>query len=649
MARQCLTTMQKTERLILILVLIFAVGRIVRAQDTPPPLTKADILGRLAAGSSPSYVAHLVSVRGISFAADDRFLAMVRDAGGEGVLETRLGQAFSGDQDSLRANDNDAQVHIAACAALQRSGELGKADAECQAAIAADPANPFPLLATSVCLAQRRYGPEENGDVADESSASSEEPPTQSTVLDPASLAQQAARMAPDLAQASVLSSAASFVKDPSSASSYEDAITKAAKDDPAELDVALLPGNVPLVSIAIGSGVQMATGGDGPQSLYVPGQVDQDDPTLRKEIEALQRILGVEPAFAPARRLLAVTLWVEGKQQEAIGAARQAEELEPGVLDSHNLIVDFLQQLKSASDSESVDKILYEIASEQREELEIQPSNAEFHGALAETLAELKDNDGAVAEYRECLNLFPQEFNCHQSLTKLYENAQEFDEEIQEERRYIGVLKSPDDAQEKLELARILENAGLLAAAADECDEVLSLDPDNAAAHDQLGWVRRAQGYLDDAIAEYRTAIKLDADNQFWGFHFDLAYTLSLADKTHESVSEYQEVLKSAPDDPWTHNNLAWLYATTKDTKYANPTEALTEANKAVGLSEWKEPGIVDTLAQAYFANGKYADAVETEKKALLLDPDNSQLKAQLARFTERAQQSPASKQGSD
>ncbi|MGD0427698.1 MAG: hypothetical protein ABSC10_13340, partial [Candidatus Acidiferrales bacterium] len=73
--------------------LTFSSAGLIHAQNSPPsrpPVSKADIFGRLAAGASRSYIAHLVKVRGIDFSPDNDFFAAIERTGGEGVLLDRL-------------------------------------------------------------------------------------------------------------------------------------------------------------------------------------------------------------------------------------------------------------------------------------------------------------------------------------------------------------------------------------------------------------------------------------------------------------------------------------------------------------------------------------------------------------------------------
>ena len=50
--------------------------------------------------------------------------------------------------------------------------------------------------------------------------------------------------------------------------------------------------------------------------------------------------------------------------------------------------------------------------------------------------------------------------------------------------------------------------------------------------------------------------------------------------------------------------------------------------------MNQWKSPGIIETLAESQFLNGMYKEAVETERKALQLDPDSADFKKNLKRY---------------
>ncbi|HAA04757.1 MAG TPA: hypothetical protein DCE18_15525 [Syntrophobacteraceae bacterium] len=87
------------------------------------------------------------------------------------------------------------------------------------------------------------------------------------------------------------------------------------------------------------------------------------------------------------------------------------------------------------------------------------------------------------------------------------------------------------------------------------------------------------------------------------------------------EARSLMQKHLERSPHDPQILNNLAWLYATAP-APYADPAAALELALKSV--QEDPEPYALDTLAEAYFVNGRYREALETIQRAIDMKPDN-------------------------
>jgi Zn-dependent protease with chaperone function len=94
-----------------------------------------------------------------------------------------------------------------------------------------------------------------------------------------------------------------------------------------------------------------------------------------------------------------------------------------------------------------------------------------------------------------------------------------------------------------------------------------------------------------------------------------------------------YEKSLALRPDQPQVLNNLAWLLATCPDERLRDPSRALELARKAARLEE--SAFILDTLAECYFVNGRYAQAVEMGKRALVLATgERGHYEAQLTKF---------------
>jgi membrane associated rhomboid family serine protease/TPR repeat protein len=83
--------------------------------------------------------------------------------------------------------------------------------------------------------------------------------------------------------------------------------------------------------------------------------------------------------------------------------------------------------------------------------------------------------------------------------------------------------------------------------------------------------------------------------------------------------------------------NSVAWALATSPDPAIRNPAAALEYAHKAVDADrDHPQAHVLDTLAEAYYMNEKYEDAIATEQQAIGLAPEtekNTYLKS-LAKY---------------
>jgi len=96
-----------------------------------------------------------------------------------------------------------------------------------------------------------------------------------------------------------------------------------------------------------------------------------------------------------------------------------------------------------------------------------------------------------------------------------------------------------------------------------------------------------------------------------------------------------YEQALALDPANTNVLNNLAWLYATSTDARLRNPARALDLAMAAARLRP--ESHVLDTLAESYFANGRYEEALAAARRALGAGGgDRAYLEGQITRFEE-------------
>jgi hypothetical protein len=110
-------------------------------------------------------------------------------------------------------------------------------------------------------------------------------------------------------------------------------------------------------------------------------------------------------------------------------------------------------------------------------------------------------------------------------------------------------------------------------------------------------------------------------------------------------AVSYLEKAIARDPKFDVPYNNLAWLWVTSEDLKLRNPQKAVEYATKSIELADGKKPYAFDTLAHAYFLLGDVDKAMETEAKAMTIDPKDDYYKKTLDEFKTAKEHSSASK----
>ncbi len=207
---------------------------------------------------------------------------------------------------------------------------------------------------------------------------------------------------------------------------------------------------------------------------------------------------------------------------------------------------------------------------------------------------------DRAIERFREASRRAPRDEHPHEALGSVYMDLNRVVDAVREYNEALHWNPASDEAQ--LGLAQAYEQSGNLAKAR----EVLK------AIEDSLPPGADSQAALAALCAQH----KLYPD----------------------AIRHYVQALKLKPEMAVAHNNLAWLFATCDDSHYRNPQAALEHARRAVELTEWKEAGFIDTLAEALYANRKFGEAVKVQTRALELEPGNSELEEHMARYRKAA-----------
>lgn len=169
--------------------------------------------------------------------------------------------------------------------------------------------------------------------------------------------------------------------------------------------------------------------------------------------------------------------------------------------------------------------------------------------------------------------------------------------------------------------------------------ERVLELDPESerkAEIWSSLGYVMYADDRHDEAAAYYRELIEEFPDTKYHDEALQmLARVYYRLDEKDKSIEAYTSYVDRHSDDPNALNGFAWFCAKRK----FGFDQALPVALKAVELSD-RDPGILDTLAELYFAMGDFDNAIKIGEEALSKEPEDQYLKDQLNKYRDATKQ---------
>jgi len=276
--------------------------------------------------------------------------------------------------------------------------------------------------------------------------------------------------------------------------------------------------------------------------------------------------------------------------------------------------------------------------------------SNPITHNNYGYSLLERGQLDEAIREFREALRLEPKHSKAHNNLGSVLIMKNKISEAIEEFREAVRLKPDFPDACSNLGLA--YARLGKYELAIENFDKALQLRPDWPEVYNNLGLAYAHLGEYDLAIQNYNEALALKPDYIY--VYYNMALAMADQGRYDQAIERFNEALRAEPNWPGAHynlgniyyrqgrlnlaiahwletvrlnpdfakalNSLAWVLAATEDTKVQNPADAVKYAERACELTDYKDPGVLDTLAAAYAAVGKFDQAIETAEKAIEL-----------------------------
>ncbi len=375
----------------------------------------------------------------------------------------------------------------------------------------------------------------------------------------------------------------------------------------------------------------------------FVLGLVLEQQGKRSEAIEEYRTAIRLDPDAAMAHDALGRALWAQGKHTDAIDEYRTAIRLEPDYAEAHHNLGSALE--KQGKHAEAIEELRAAIA--------LKPDDVRSRVELGAILCdEQHDYDAAIVQFRAAIQIKPDAPVVHFNLGNALKGRKKLDEAIAAYREAIRL--KPDFAKAHVSIGGALVEQGNLDEGIAQCREAIRLKPELAEGHLVLGTALAAQGHTKEAIAECRDAIRLkpgaaaaqlalryalEADGQHeaavaalpnpddFVAHYTSAVQLRERGKLEEAIAEFRSAIRVKPDFGEAFSDLGALLCDEKH-EYA---EAERELRTAVRLLP--DNAIAhNNLGSALKNQGKLTEAIAQYGVAIRLDPNFAGAHANLA-----------------
>ena len=145
--------------------------------------------------------------------------------------------------------------------------------------------------------------------------------------------------------------------------------------------------------------------------------------------------------------------------------------------------------------------------------------------------------------------------------------------------------------------------------------DRAVRIQPDFALGYYNQGRLLSMEGKNAEAIERLKKAVELAPISPVT--QNELAKLLQAEHHKREAISYLENVLKLDPDAIVVQENLAWVLATTAPAEGGDPQRAVALAERLCRVLPSPDIFALETLAAAYAAAGRYAEAVPAATRA--------------------------------
>ncbi|MBI4355239.1 MAG: tetratricopeptide repeat protein [Candidatus Omnitrophica bacterium] len=358
-----------------------------------------------------------------------------------------------------------------------------------------------------------------------------------------------------------------------------------------------------------------------------------------QEALGVLQRATTEDPAYTPARNLLALWYTSTGQLDAAAQQYETILQVAPDNLWAQSALADLcvlrgdlaraatIYEHLIGQDEESplfhfnlavIDGRLQrfpEAIKHLSRAVSLNPSSVETHLALGFMHELTKNLPAAIREYETAAQLDPLNVRVYHHLGRAYYANHEVDKAV---RQYQLVLDlAPRDVEALLTLVRMYLATGRLTDAEQMLQGLIAQGRDSAEVEVALGLVYRAQHRGPEALAAFEQAVTMAEEYPL--AHFYVAVQYDEAGDRAQTKTHLRRSIELDPDQPDALNYLGYLQVD----EGINLDESLQMIQRALVLDP-DNGAYIDSLGWAFYKLGRYDEAVKALQRAVQLVKDD-------------------------
>ena len=274
----------------------------------------------------------------------------------------------------------------------------------------------------------------------------------------------------------------------------------------------------------------------------------------LQNAQDYYQKVLEIDPNYAPAYNNLGTIFQQLDNNQKAIKSYKKTIEIDPNYAIAHYNLGVIFQKLKENQKA----KDCYEKA------IEINPNHTNAHNNLGVIFQELKENQKAKNCFEKAIEIDPDHANAHNSLGFIiaaqgeHQKAKSFFEK--------AIEINPNYSDAHYNLGFIFKGSGEYQKAKDCYEKAIEINPNYIDAHYNLGNLFLELGENQKAKDCYEKAIEINPN--YIDAHYNLGNLFLELGENQKAKDCYEKAIEINPNHANAHNSLGILHGVINNQK---------------------------------------------------------------------------------